>query len=100
MIIISLVAALLLPLPKHSRGEGWVQAARRLVAEKLISDYLFGLPGRAVKSGRMIPGGDRHMYICMGSCKTDSMNTYADDVTHGSSHSSLTLRQVAAFAGG
>lgn len=40
MIIISLVAALLLPLPKHSRGEGWVQTARRLVAEKLISDYL------------------------------------------------------------
>lgn len=106
MIIILLVALMLL-LPKHSGGWGWrgVQAAgsRRQQTstgcrkEKLISDYLFGLPGRVVKSGRMIPGGDRHMY--MGSGKTYC--TYADDVTGGrGSHSSLTLRQVAAFAGG
>lgn len=104
MIIILLVALMLL-LPKHSGGWGWiwVQAAGGSSTstgcrkEKLISDYLFGLPGRVVKSGRMIPGGDRHMY--MGSGKTHC--TYADDVTGGrGSHSSLTLRQVAAFAGG
>lgn len=105
MIIILLVALMLL-LPKHSGGWGWrwVQAAggssitsTGCRKEKLISDYLFGLPGRVVKSGRMIPGGDRHMY--MGSGKTHC--TYADDVTGGrGSHSSLTLRQVAAFAGG